>query len=131
MEQDKAHWPKDGPTGDAVEDERRRKEQLAKLKRIVRENSCAPTDDLFPDAGRMQLPDKKMKYFKDRKIVRYAFALGLDDQIPEKLVEKYLGPEPMADKDRQEFMKKYPPRHVSKKEMQDWAKKHLDDDIPF
>ena len=87
------------------------------------------SEDLFPDAGRVRPPDSKRKFAKNRKIVMFAFAFGLDDHIPEELEKKYLEPD-MPEKARQELERKYPPRPATEEEMQARAKRFEDKEIP-
>ncbi|WP_299296977.1 hypothetical protein [uncultured Tateyamaria sp.] len=128
MENDKDLWPKFGPTGDAEEDERRSKELLRKLERIIKDHNLGVSEDLFPDAGRVRPPDSKRKFAKDRKVVMFAFAFGLD--VPEELASKYLGPD-MPEDARQELESKYPPRPATEEELRARAKRFEDKDIPF
>ncbi|MGH1398454.1 MAG: hypothetical protein ACRBCT_04490 [Alphaproteobacteria bacterium] len=128
MENDKDLWPKFGPTGNAEEDERRSKELLKKLDLIIKDHNLGVSEDLFPDAGRVRPPDSKRKFAKDRKVVMFAFAFGLD--VPEELASKYLGPD-MPEKVRQELERKHPPKPVTEEELRARAKRFEDKDIPF
>ncbi len=130
MEEDKNLWPKFGPTGDAEEDARRSKDLLKKLERIIKDHKLGLSEDLFPDAGHARPPDNKRKFAKDRKVVMFAFAFGLDDHVPKELVKKYLEPD-MPGEAQQELEKKYPARPVTEKELRARARKFEDKDIPF
>jgi hypothetical protein len=128
MENDKALWPKFGPTGDAEEDKRHSEELLKKLERIIKDHNLGVFEDLFPGAGRVRPPDSKRKFAKDRKVVMFAFAFGLD--VPEELASKYLGPDIPEDA-RKELESKYPPKPATEEELRARTKRFDDNDIPF